>query len=406
MEIGLEKLKNSESFVCKNILEVPNISYLKFVDEIVENSLDSIIAIDAGGKICTWNHQAEATFGWTRVEVVGKPLIETVIPRTYCEAHIDGIKNFFLTGEGAVLNRRIEVSAVNRQGVELPVELFVMPVRFGNTILFYAFIRDISSVKLREMELKKLNEKLALSLHQRDEFLSIASHELKTPLTSLRLQIQLTDRQLRKLNTPEYGEENLERAMAMCYKQIDSLSNIVGDLLDISRVHAGRLVFNFAETDMTALIVEIVERFAESMDRAGCVLDLKLEPKVLGQWDRSRIEQVITNLLSNAVKYCAKSKVTVCLEKSQVDGRVKITVSDSGRGMDPKTLSGIFEPFFRADDQRQPGLGLGLYISRRIVEGHGGRIWAENKAVGGSDFHVELPIAPTVEAMAWRILND
>ncbi len=225
----------------------------------------------------------------------------------------------------------------------------------------------------------------------RDEFLSIASHELKTPITSLKLLMQMTRRTVEpdkgKLPTPE----KLAKVFDIATSQINRLSALIEDLLDVSRIQSGKLVYNFEETELTTLVREMVERFCEQLKVANCDLSTDIVGPVYVRCDRFRFEQVILNLLSNAAKYGAGKPIEVGLKS---DGHVaKFYVRDHGIGIAPQNVDAIFERFVRAVPSTNiSGLGLGLYISREIVNAHNGKIRVESQEGSGSNFVVEIPV--------------
>jgi PAS domain S-box-containing protein len=226
----------------------------------------------------------------------------------------------------------------------------------------------------------------------RDEFLGIASHELKTPLTPLRLKLQMMQRQVNGAqleNTPlEIGR--VSESLDVALRQVRKLTDLVDNLLDVSRITAGRLRLELEELDLSSVAAELLSRFAPSAAQQGCELELHAPEPVFGRWDRLRVEQVVTNLLSNALKYGAGRPVAVRVE--QVGERARLSVKDQGIGIAEEDLGRIFERFERAvSDRHYGGLGLGLYITRQIVEAFGGTVRVASEPGRGSTFTLELP---------------
>lgn len=247
---------------------------------------------------------------------------------------------------------------------------------------------------LLEEKLQSIQEAergLQAALKSRDEFLSIASHELKTPLTSLKLHLQIMEKRSEKLG-PEiaFSPENVMKFLGYAEKGLDRLIHLVNDMLDISRVATGKLTLNLEPTDLGALTREVSERLLPILTLSGCQLDLKINDGVAVTLDKFRIEQVITNLLTNAAKYAAECPVTVTVEKS---GKMaKLIVADKGPGISPENQKKIFERFERIEnDVSVAGLGLGLFISKEIVELHHGTISVHGGPGEGSSFTVQLP---------------
>jgi signal transduction histidine kinase len=229
----------------------------------------------------------------------------------------------------------------------------------------------------------------------RDRFLSIASHELKTPLGPLRIAIQHLQRQIeRGALQPDELTGTLERMD----HQAARLANLIDDLLDISRLREGQLALRCAPLDLVALTREVVERFrteAAATESRSQTIRLELAVETLeGHWDAQRLDQVLTNLLTNALKYSApESTITVRLESA--GGYARLSVDDQGIGVPAEDFERLFEPFHRARNAPSVyfgGLGLGLAICKGIVEHHGGRIWARSEEGRGSTFAVELPL--------------
>ena len=240
-------------------------------------------------------------------------------------------------------------------------------------------------------------EKLEQAISSRDEFLSIASHELKTPLTSLRLQLELTQRAVIPGGDVAQSREKIVRILEMSSKQVDRLALLVNDLLDVSKIAAGKLSFNLEKIKLCDLVRDFVARFEEQLKSAKCELHLRVDERIEGTWDRARIEQVVVNLISNAIKYAPGAPVEVGARFADAQGRwVHFYVHDQGPGIAPETQARIFERFERADASRNiGGLGLGLYIVKQIVEAQGGLVSVESRPDQGARFTVKMPLDST-----------
>ncbi len=174
-------------------------------------------------------------------------------------------------------------------------------------------------------------------------------------------------------------------------RQLDKVTALVNDLLDVSRISSGRFRMELEPADLAALVREVVARFEPEAQRAGSSIALRAPASLPGRTAKLRVEQVITNLVDNAIKYGAGKPIAVALE--QVGDRARLTVEDAGIGVPPEALSRIFERFERAVSERNyGGLGLGLYISRTIVESLGGSIQVQSEPGSGARFTVELPL--------------
>jgi PAS domain S-box-containing protein len=255
--------------------------------------------------------------------------------------------------------------------------------RSGNVIGLIGLSRDISNIKLTQVQLEE-------AIKTRDDFLSVASHELKTPLSSLKLQAQFIQKLFANEKFEELTLPRLKKFVDLTDKQVERLDRLVEDILDISRIRSGKLNMNPVRVTLNEIILGVVERLKPSMDNSGTPVQLNLEANVLGIWDKMRLEQVITNLLTNAMRYGDHKPVS--LKLSLEDGTALLKIKDEGIGMDKETLNKIFQQFERGVSIDISGLGLGLFITRQIIELHGGKIWAESEGKNrGSTFYVRLP---------------
>ncbi len=223
----------------------------------------------------------------------------------------------------------------------------------------------------------------------RDEFLSVASHELKTPLTPLRLKLHRM-RQVARGAAGTLNPAELLAHLEVVERQVTKLDRLIDSLLDVSRIGAGKLQLEWEDVDLAELVHEVASRFEPQAVKAGCALTVEAPGPVVGRWDRLRLEQVVTNLLSNALKYGAGKPIALTVRAEQ--GHAVLSVRDEGIGIESASLSRIFERFERAVSERHyGGLGLGLYITRTIVEALGGTIEARSTPGQGATFLVGLP---------------
>ncbi len=226
----------------------------------------------------------------------------------------------------------------------------------------------------------------------RDEFLSIASHELKTPLTPLVLKLRVLTRELEARCEPSLAQRLLGH-LDVCRRQVKRLSELVDGLLDVSHLSAGRLRIEREAVDLAELVREVSARFQEEAERSGSPLRLEADGPVVGQWDRLRLEQVVSNLFSNALKYGGGHPVSVRVEDT--GARARLVVRDEGIGIEPDVLPRIFHKFERGVSERHyGGLGLGLYVTQQVLQAMGGTISAESTPGQGATFTVELPLLP------------
>jgi PAS domain S-box-containing protein len=287
--------------------------------------------------------------------------------------------------EGARTSILIE-TMFRRRGIgAVPFDVSVQLIRIGEDRLV-AIARDISERKRVQLEREILYREAVDAIRARDEFLSIASHELRTPLSALKLQLQL-------LRQHAAAQVELLPKLQMAERQVERLSSFVSELLDVSRIRAGRLRLELESLDLAALVQDVLGRLAVEAERARCPIELSAPAPVLGSWDRMRIEQVVMNLMTNAFKFGAGQPIEVTVEAKASLG--SLTVVDHGIGIPTEDIERIFERYEQAIATRKyGGLGLGLYIVRQIVEAHGGTIRVESRPGAGATFVVELPVQP------------
>jgi len=240
-------------------------------------------------------------------------------------------------------------------------------------------------------ELRHTKAELEDAVRMRDDFMSIVSHELKTPLNTLILEVQLRKLQLARHNLAAFSEDKLRQMVDKDERQIQSLIRLIDDMLDVSRIRTGKLSIRPTPVDIGKLVASVVDNFAPQMEASGCILQFQQCEPLQGVWDEFRIEQVVANLLTNAMRYGAGQPVQVSVSRRGEYACVE--VRDHGIGISPASLERIFCQFERAEgSESSAGLGLGLYIAEQIVTAHGGRIQVESEAGEGALFRVLLPV--------------
>ncbi|MFP2899126.1 sensor histidine kinase [Corallococcus sp. 4LFB] len=263
----------------------------------------------------------------------------------------------------------------------------------GHILGLLVAVQEVSERTHARQQLEALTRDLQHALTARDTFLGVASHELKTPVTALMLHLEMTRRRL----SPSRGEppsaQKLTSAMESAQRQVERMSRLVDELLDVSRIRAGKLAFHMEESDPLELVHEVLDTFHEQMEQAGCVLQLRAEPNLRVWWDRSRMQQVLTNLVSNAIKYAPGTPLGIGLRKH--GDRLILSVSDRGPGIPREHQDRVFERYERGGPPRSVhGLGLGLFIAKQIVQGHDGQLVLKSAAGQGATFIIDLPLPP------------
>lgn len=222
---------------------------------------------------------------------------------------------------------------------------------------------------------------------QKDEFISIASHELKTPITSVKAYAQILGQRFKKAN--DFKSVELVGKMDA---QLDKLTSLIGDLLDVTKIEAGRIQFNESTFDFNELVDETVEELQRTTEKH--TISKELQPSITVTGDHDRLGQVINNFITNAIKYSPQAD-KIIVKTVIYKGNVILSVQDFGLGLTKKDQGRVFERFYRvsgSDQNTYPGLGLGLYISSEIIKRHKGRVWVAGKKINGSTFGFSLPI--------------
>jgi len=349
---------------------------------------DAVIVINEYQEILEWNPKAEAIFGFSVEEIAGKTLTDTIIPQQYREAHTKGMQHFLKTGEGAVLNKTIEITALHKSGKEFPVSLSISNVKLNDGWLFIAFLSDISErKKIEETLIRKEAELLQVKLmeEKKDEFISIASHEFKTPITTIKAYAELALAIC--IDCPEEAVKYITKVN----QSVNKLTFLLNELLDVSKIHMGKLALSRNELDMHDFLVEVLNSVQHITHNHIIIIEQNVP--VTASVDALRLEQVITNLISNAAKY-SPGKDKIIVRSAVIRDEIVISFTDFGIGIPAEKIDKIFGRFYRVDEfsGQFSGLGIGLFISSEIIKQHGGKIWAESTEGKGSTFYISLPV--------------
>ena len=348
---------------------------------------DGIVVTDADGLIVFANAMTVDLFGWNREEMVGQP-VEMLLPARFRGGHRGLRSGYSAAPRPRPMGLGTDLAALRKDGSEFPAEISLAPIRSGEIGWAIAAIRD--ATERRRIEAKAILYRQAQEeVRARDEFISIASHELRTPVTALHVQLEMLRRVVERSGASV--PEPVRARVTGLDRQVRRLSGLVEALLDLSRIRLGRLELNRVPVDLSALAREVAAPYQADPDMAnGSTVKVIAPAPAVGSLDRVRIEQVLGNLLANAVKFGEGKPVEVRVD---LDGRgIRMAVIDHGVGIDDDQRKRIFGRFERAAPaQHYPGLGLGLYVAREIVEAHGGSIRAEGSSGTGATFTVELP---------------
>jgi len=292
------------------------------------------------------------------------------------------------TGAVDFMHKPLDTHAV-RSKVSVFVDLYRNRKRMARHLEELERSRREQEVLLNQ--LRSTKAELEDAVRTRDDFMSIVSHELKTPLNTLILEVQLRRLQLGRNNLAAFSQEKLWQMVDKDERQIQSLIRLIDDMLDVSRIRTGKLSIRPSDVDLGKLVASVVENFAPQMEASGCTLLFQRPEPIVGVWDEFRIEQVLANLLTNAMRYGAGKPVQVSV--SATASGACIEVRDQGIGISQKSLERIFCQFERAEgSETSAGLGLGLFIAEQIVKAHKGRIQVESEEGKGALFRVLLPL--------------
>jgi PAS domain S-box-containing protein len=262
-------------------------------------------------------------------------------------------------------------------------------IRFSNSargLELRGLCVDVSRLKETEKSLRDM-------LKMRDEFLSIASHELKTPLTPLQLQVESFLRLFKQGRLKSVPDHILEQLLGTSHAQVSIMSRLVDQLLDVSRITSGKLQLTRGQTDLVGCVQDVVQMFKDELSTKDIEIRLDLPEHLYGFWDQSRLEQIVMNLLNNAIKYGEGNPIKIAVKWERKD-RASLIVEDSGIGISSLDHVRIFERFERAvSPSNFSGLGLGLYITKRLVDLHGGKISIDSEVGRGTIFRIDLPLS-------------
>ena len=348
----------------------------RLYEAIMGSTLDLIYVFDLNYRFTYANKALLDMWGKTLEESMGKSLLELGYEPWHAEMHEREIDTVILTKKPI----RGEVPFNHAKlGKRIYDYLFVPVFNSENDVVAVAgTTRDITEI----IELSK----------QKDDFLGIASHELKTPVTSIKAYGQVLQTMFQRK-----GDTKAVASLQKMDAQVNKLTNLIGDLLDVTKIQSGRLEFHEDFFDFSELVNEIVDSMQLTTEKHSLIKNLSRTRKVFG--DRDRIGQVLTNLISNAIKYSPHTdKILIKTEGDK--NSVTLCVQDFGVGIPKEKQGKVFEQFFRVSGPNHstvPGLGLGLYISSEIIKRQGGKIWVESEEGKGSSFCFMIPVDPKKE---------
>lgn len=391
---------------------------------VVRSSLDAIVTVDQRWVIKTWNRGAQLVFGYRTRQMIGQPF-DRLLPRESTKQGGLEALSKQMEEAGHIEGRDVEMLSSQRERITVHLVGNALS-EDGRRVTGYSLVmREVTAARLAEQELRTLygeleekmrerTRKLELARHQleqrnaqlhqayqelkeldhlKSDFVSMVSHELRSPLTNISGAVELM------LQEEELSDEYVRRMLGVVGEQSERLIRLVRGVLDVSRIDAGRLYLDRQEVDLFPVLQRVVSSLQATTDFHWFELpSADSLPTVWG--DEDRIEQIFFNLLDNAVKF-SLSGGPIKIQMEAGEEEIMLSVTDPGVGIPAAKLDRIFQKFHRldSDDARETyGHGLGLYITKALVEAHGGRIWAESVEGQGSTFTFTLPVARTVQA--------
>jgi PAS domain S-box-containing protein len=354
-----------------------------YIENLVENAGDAILSADANDRVLSWNRGAEVIFGYSKAEAIGSSLSIIMPPGRFHE-----LEEIRLKLEVAGPMRNLETRRKRKDGTIIDVALAVSPImdEENRVIGILHLVKDITEKNRYERRLKELDR-------MKSDFVSNVSHELRTPLTAIKGSV---DNLLDGILGPV--TEKQARYLSRINSNAERLARLIGDLLDLSRIEAGKIELRPGRVAVRSLIREVADSLRSIAADKLIGIETDGAGDQLEAWaDRDKVMQILTNLIGNAVKFTPPhGRVAVCVETHGSEW-VKVAVVDNGPGIPPEEAGKIFEKFYQAQQPNKlnvKGTGLGLAISKSLVELHGGNIWYESGANGGSVFSFTLPAQP------------
>ena len=382
VEISLSPITTEEGLV--TLAAVRDVTERKQAEErfkkILEATPDAIVMVDQTGKITFVNQQTKVLFGYEQDELLGQ-LVEVLIPEPYRSKHPEHRTHYFQSPRNRPMGSGMELYGLHKNGKQFPIEISLSPLETKEGIIALAAIRDIT-------ERKQIDK-------MKNEFISIVSHELKTPLTAIQGSLDL----LMDGNIDQFTYETGELIM-VAKKNSERLLRLINDILDVEKIELGKMEFHLDSIQLDTLIQEAIKANQPYAEKFKVnIYYIQSLPDIIVKVDHDRMIQVLTNLLSNAIQFSPKQgKVTIKMVKA--NNRVKVEIHDQGPGVPEEFQSRIFQKFAQADSsitRKQGGTGLGLSISKAIIEKLNGNISFETTPSVGATFYFDLPINNVME---------
>jgi two-component system, sensor histidine kinase and response regulator len=365
---------------------------------IINTAMDAVITVNAEGLITNWNSEAEEIFGWSAQEAISRKLTELIMPRRYQGDHDRDLQHFFEAAGELTARERTETTAQYRDGSEFPVEMAISPVKFDGQWIFSIFIRDIRERKRTQKELLDAKEAAEEANRAKSIFLANMSHELRTPLNAIIGYSEMLE---------EETQGSVKETVVQDLQRIQSagkhLLALINDILDLSKIEAGKMLLHLETFDVAQMIEEIVSTVRPAAAKNASTFEINVANVRQMHADLTKVRQILLNLLSNACKFTDHGIVSLNVDRRTIDGRdwLRFEVGDTGIGMTPLQRGKLFREFSQVEtsiSRRYGGTGLGLAITYRFIQMMQGTIDVESEAGRGSTFTVLLPAEVTLES--------
>ncbi|MDP9387632.1 MAG: response regulator [Actinomycetota bacterium] len=357
---------------------------------IVDTASQAFVSVDGEGRVTGWNAAAEAMFGWNRAEVMGRTVADIVVPLRGPDGQVESFQRHLSTAGSAPAKRAVVLTALRRDGSELPVELSVRMAPGDDQAELFAFITDVTEQQRAEELLRAARDQALEASRLKSEFLATMSHEIRTPMNAV---IGMSDLLLGS------GLDADQRELAEVVRgSAQALLALIDDILDFSKISAGKLDLEVVDFDPCSVVEEVAEMLAApaharrlEVTAATC----RLASPIRG--DPARLRQVLVNLVGNAVKFTEEGEVCVASSVAEETAQrvvMRFAVRDTGIGIPPDRQESLFDPFSQADastTRRYGGTGLGLAICKQLVTLMGGQIGVESAPGRGSTFWFTVP---------------
>lgn len=409
------KMKGSMMDVSQNYLLNQQLKESeKTFRQLIQNAPDAVIVIDKNSKILLWNPKAEAIFGWKMDEIIGKTLVETIIPIQSIESHTNGINSLKLTGQQHLLNKTIEITAVNKEGEEFFIALSIASSLWNGNQVFISFIRNITKEKKIEKELERhrkqlcqKNKELEKMNSELTSFSYVASHDLKEPLRKIKTYSNLIIEKHNEFLSSD-GKEYIQRII----NSAGNMQRLIDDLLAFSQTTSG--VKKLETLDLNVLLEEVENSLKDTIEENNVTITSSQLPTL--RVIDFQFRQLLENLIGNAIKYRKIGvKPNITITSSLVSGKSyinegadanknyqKFLFADNGIGFEQEYATKIFEIFQRLHGKSEYcGTGIGLAICKKIMENHNGFITAQSQVGEGSVFNVFFPVKIAVNELGY-----